>query len=531
MNKRIFSWLVFLFLAGAGLLPVLYMVAGSVFAGGRFTLESYEGVLASGRQWTLMANSLGLSGAVALLTLVFGVPLGMILGKTDMPMRRFFTLLFLVPLLVPPYTLAVSWNELVGRGGLIGGILGPSLSRAMENMLFGLPGCALVHFSIFLPIPMLFTMSFARSIDPHLEEAGRLVSGWKGTILGISLPLIRPGVALSALLVFVLSLGEFSVPGFLRFDVFPVESFTQFTAFYDFKAATASAVPLAAVGLFFILAESRLFRRYEWRIGRSSGKANRGVIGLGGYKKLIFFAVSLLALVIVVLPIAVLVIRSGSIETFAEAWERAGESLVRSLEYAVIGATALTLVGFFTGYIVKDKSIKAWRVMDSMTVFLLALPSTVMGIGLIGLWNTSWTHFTHAPPALIIIGYVAKYTALTSRISMAKLAELPGSMEEAARISGAGWGMRMLFIVIPLCSRALAASWIVGYIFSFRDTGITMLVYPPGHETLPVRIFTMMANGSPELISARCVSMVLSILGPAGVLWAVPASADRKKMK
>jgi iron(III) transport system permease protein len=50
--------------------------------------------------------------------------------------------------------------------------------------------------------------------------------------------------------------------------------------------------------------------------------------------------------------------------------------------------------------------------------------------------------------------------------------------------------------------------WTIGFIFCLRDLGASMLVYPPGEDTLPVRIFTLMANGAPSLISALCVMLV-----------------------
>ena len=101
-------------------------------------------------------------------------------------------------------------------------------------------------------------------------------------------------------------------------------------------------------------------------------------------------------------------------------------------------------------------------------------------------------------------------------------------MEEAAQVAGAGWFRRLVFIVAPLARRGLLAGWLVGYIFSLRDTGITMLVYPAGYETLPVRIFTLMANGSPRLIAALCMIMITATLLPVGILWMTPASLIKK---
>jgi iron(III) transport system permease protein len=71
----------------------------------------------------------------------------------------------------------------------------------------------------------------------------------------------------------------------------------------------------------------------------------------------------------------------------------------------------------------------------------------------------------------------------------------------------------------------------VGYIFSLRDTGITLLVYPAGHETLPVRIFTLMANGSPELIAALCILLITATLLPAGLLSMAPLLTAGKAVR
>ena len=217
--------------------------------------------------------------------------------------------------------------------------------------------------------------------------------------------------------------------------------------------------------------------------------------------------------------------QSAGPQAYLEALNRAGASLARSLVYAGVGASLLTLLGFFTGYVIQTRALGCWRSVDSLTLFLFALPSTVIGIGLVSLWNTPWTNLVYATPLIIILGYLAKYTALTSRICVAQFAQIPRSMEEAAQVAGVGWFHRVAFILAPLARRGLLGAWIVGYIFCFRDTGITMLVYPAGHDTLPVRIFTLMANGSQELIAALSVSRsrirILTLW-----TWSTPASEN-----
>ncbi len=519
MSKKVTLSLTVFLLVVAGLLPVLSMLLKSIVVNGSFSLEAYKGVLTSSHQWKLMDNSLKLASLVTILTVAVGVPAGLVLEKTDLPMRRLLTPFFVVPLLIPPYILAVSWADLLGRDGLLAHSFG--YSPALTNLLFGLPGCVFVLFSIFLPIPILLTTAFLRTIDPELEEAGRLVTGWWGVIRGITLPLIMPGILLSAMLVFLLSFGEFSVPTFLRYQVYPVESFTQFSAFYNFKAATASALPLALVTLLLLFGETFFLKKHTYQLRPSPHHQGSLRIELKRHKPWVFALITGLVAVLVVVPIVVLVLQSGGLQWYQEAMRRAGFSLVRSVIYAAIGATLLTVLGFLTGYIVQRRALSCWRYVDSLTLFLFALPSTVVGIGLVSLWNTPWTNLIYGTPLIIIMGYLAKYTALTSRISVTQLAQVPFSLEEAAQIAGARWPRRMLFIVTPLSRKGLAICWVVGYLFALRDTGITMLVYPPGLETLPVRIYTLMANGSPQLVAALCVIMISVTVLPMA-LWLIP---------
>jgi len=531
MSKRMFLRVIVLLLFVSGIFPVLFMIIKSVFVNGKFSLASYGGVLMSEHQWTLMGHSVVLSFLVTILTVAIGVPLGILLAKTNLPWRRFFTILFIIPLLIPPYIIAVSWFDFLGQEGLLMHLFGNSVTSVTAHYLFGLAGCVFVLFSTFLPIPMLLTMVFLRTINPRLEEAGRLVSGWRGITKGITIPLILPGILLSAILVFLLTFGEFSVPNFLRYDVFPVESFIQFSAFYNFKAATAAAVPLLAVTLVLLFVEGAFLRERTYQLHPSPEIEHLPPIDLGIHKKWLFVSVATTGFVLIIVPIAILIIQSASINAYADALHRAGDSLLRSLVYASIGATLLTILGFFIGYLIQTKALKFWRSVDSLSIFLFALPSTVIGIGLISLWNTSWTNIIYATPAIIILGYLAKYTALSSRITVTQLAQIPASMEEAAQVAGAGWFRRVVFIVIPLARRGLLASWLVAYIFSLRDTGITMLVYPAGHETLPVRIFTLMANGSPELIAALCIVMISTTLLPVGIFWMLPTVMAKKVIK
>ena len=186
-----------------------------------------------------------------------------------------------------------------------------------------------------------------------------------------------------------------------------------------------------------------------------------------------------------------------------------------------IAATLLTAFGFFWGYLVERRTLSIWWINEGLALLLLALPGSVIGIGLIGLWNHPATNFIYASPAILILGYLAQYAVLPMRTVSASIAAVPRSLEEAAWLSGAGWLTTLQHIVAPLAGRGLLAAWLISYVFCVRDVAISIVVYPPGYDTLPVRILTLMANGAPSLIAALCIILITITILPLGAagLW------------
>ena len=504
-----------------GFLPILVMSIKSVTVNGHISFTYYKTLFSSSREWILLGHSFTLSLLTTLFATAVGLPLGVLLAKSDLPWRKLFVFLFSIPLLLPPYIIAVTWFNVLGREGFLAGILGSAAAEATSSWLFGLAGCVLVLVTTFMPIVILLTMTYLTTVNPHLEEAARLAARWPVVLKEITIPVILPGILLAAMLVFLLTLGEFSVPMFLRYDVFPVESFTQFSAFYNFGAATAAAIPLAFVTFLILILERIFIREKTYQLRPSPGEEHAISIRLGPYRPWLFVSVCLLSLVIIVMPFVVLIGQSLSVLVYVKALSSAGDSLLRSLIYAVIGASVLTILGFCTGYLIHTKAFRFWMTLDSLTIFLFALPSTVIGIGLISLWNRPSTNIIYVTPVIILLGYIAQYTVLSSRITVSMLAQIPPSMEEAAQIVGAGWLRRLILIMAPMAKRGIIAGLIVGFIFCLRDTGISMMVYPPGYDTLPVRTLTLMANSPSELIAALCVVMIIATLLPLGLLGLV----------
>ncbi len=519
MTKRLILWVAALVLFISGVLPVLSMFHSSLLLGGHFSFSNYLHIFSSEREWILLKNSLTLALLVSLITLFLGVPLGLLLGKTDIPFKRQLSLILCIPILIPPYIMAVSVDNCLGQEGILRPFLPGWVLRSLSDHYLGLGGSVFVLSTVYLPIPMLLTICLLKNVNPSLEEAARLCAKWPLVLKEITLPIIRPGLTLSALLVFVLCLGEFSVPSYLRYQVFSVESFTQFSAVYDFGSATAQSMPLAVIALLLLVAESRYSRKSLFLSTPLVSGTKTLEIALGRSRPYLFILVSCLAFLIVIVPLLSLFYSSLDLFIYEEAIKVAGDALLRSFFYAFLGASLLAVLGFLSAYTIKNRQIWCWRLVDMTSLFLFAIPGTVLGIGLIATWNNSWTQFVYSSLLIIVLGYLARYHVLSSRIILSQLYLISPSMEEAAQLAGAGWLSRMLFILAPLSKRAIMAAWLCVFLFCLRDTDISLIVYPPGCETLPVRIFTLMANGSPGLISSLCMLMVVSVLVPASILW------------
>ena len=514
MGRRSTLRLVFLVWALIALLPMLAMLQRSLMPDGSFTLSAYTHLFASAREWTLLGNTLLLAGATAILAGLLGLPLSVLLTRTDLPGRQALVALFVLPILLPPSVLAYGWFAL-------GGILGSSAGA----FLFGPAGCLIVLVVSFLPVVLLFTAASLLAANPRLEEAARLSARPSTVLLGITIPQVLPALVMAVLLSFCLALGETGAPAFLRVNVYAVESLAQFAAFYDFSSATAAACPLLLVVLLAFRGLHLLGVRPSAVLQPpATGRAAEPFqLGRSGFRLAVLAGVLWMGLA--GLPLAALFLRSADPSSYVAALAGAGASFGRSFSFAALGASLIVLFGLLIAYGIMIGALRQGAEM--VTLFLFAVPGPVLGIGLISLWNRPATNGIYGTPAILILGFLAQYVVLAVGVTKAALTSIPRSMEEAAAVAGAGSTRRLTTITMPLAWKGLAGAWLLAFLFCFRDTGIAMVVYPPGRDTLTIRLFTMMANGRPEVIAALCMLILVSVAAPFAVLSMLHARSRR----
>ena len=476
------------------MLPLASLVA-EVPATARTALE----VLGERRPWELLLRSVSLAGLVALFSLAAGIPLGVLIARTDLPLRRMIWGLHLFPLFLPPFVLALGWFHLLGRTGLAG-------TESTARVLFSAVGVVWVLWLTFTPVCTSLVALSLLGVDASLEEAARLVASPFRVAVRILVPAAGPAIGLSAIIVFALAVSELAVPMFLRVDVFPAAVFARLGGIdYAPGEAFALALPLLSLALLLLVLERRFVGPRSFAVAGLRGMS-RDPIALGRWRGLGAFAAWLLVSLSLA-PLLVLLVRATGGGGLAQLPRWVGQAPWTSLLSGAVAATVIAAAGFVLGH-AAARQIRGATSLDALSVLAFITPAPVLGVGLITVWNRAWTQAIYGSVAILVLGFVARYTVVGVRAVSSVVLQSPRQLEEAAAAAGAGAWRRLGRIVLPLNARGVVAGWLLGLVFCLRDLETAVLFYPPGKEPLTVRLFTLEANGPPAVVASLAVAQV-----------------------
>ena len=171
----------------------------------------------------------------------------------------------------------------------------------------------------------------------------------------------------------------------------------------------------------------------------------------------------------------------------------------------MIAATIIAALGVVIGH-GAARRLRGATALDALAVLAFVMPASVLGVGLIAVWNRPATRAIYGSIAILVIGYVARYTVVGVRAVASVVLQSPTNLEDAAAASGAGFARRLVRIVLPLNARGVAFGWLLALVFCLRDLETSVLFYPPGREPLTVRLFTLEANGPDAVVAALAVT-------------------------
>ena len=476
------------------ILPLAYMLAQAGASGG-----DHAALLLDARQRSLLSNTAALGIGTALLATLIGAPLGLALARVAVPSKPVWRIALSAPVLLPPYVMGLAWVHLTGSAG--------------SEWTYSLPGAIVVLGLVFYPLSMLATEIAARRVEPRLEEAALVVASPGRIVRRITLPLVVPSIAAAALVIFVLAISEFGVPGLLRVRVFTTEVFTAFAALYDFGRATILALPL--LGLSIVVAAVAAALVGERLIVTRRGSSGAQPLAFEGWTAGASTAAVCVLVIALAMPLAVLTRQALGVESLSAVVQGSGEAIRNSLTLAALGATVVTFLALWLGYGRARMSRRFGVIVDVLFVVLFAVPSTVVGVGLIGVWNRAGVlGDVYGTQGMLVLAYLARFVPVAALGLAAAIRYVPTSHEEAAAVAGAGWWRAMSHIVLPQITLALSATWAVVFILAFGELGASILVAPPGEATLPIRIYTIIANTPPAYVAALALLQSIVVLSP-----------------
>jgi iron(III) transport system permease protein len=186
---------------------------------------------------------------------------------------------------------------------------------------------------------------------------------------------------------------------------------------------------------------------------------------------------------------------------------------------ATLGATAVVGLAVWLGYARARAPRRLGQLADILFVVAFAVPSTLVGVGLIALWNRPGpVGAVYGTEAMFVLGYLARFVPVAALALAATMRYVPVSQEEAAVVSGAGWFRTVTRIVLPQIRLGLLTTWVIAFVLAFGELGISILVAPPGESTLPIRVYTIIANTPASHVAALALLQTAVILTPLASL-------------
>ena len=489
----------------------------------------------------IMLNTLVVSVAATVMALVIGFVMAWILARTNVPGRRAFEQLMVVPYYLTPLLGALAWSMLGSpESGFINQVwraLGATGSLMDINTPYGIAWVmALFEGSV----AFVMIAAVMKSMDPSLEEASQVIGASRlRTMLRITLPLVVPGVLGAAIFVFAEMLGSFAVALVLGT---PNRYYVITTAIYQLiqqypprvQVAAAMGVSLFAVMFLMLFVYRRIITAGSY--ATITGKAFRPRVADVGRLRYVLFGLCMLYLTVAVfLPIATLLY--ASVQKIAVAFPAADNFTLNNFTAAIsmnAVRSALTnslILGFATATIgVVLMGLLAWLIYRSklpgsglieyVVMFPQAVPRLVFAFGMMWAWlvfpipiyGTMW---------LLLIAYLTVFLPLGVRTISGVMLQIDKSLEECAQMCGASWAYRTRTVSVPLLVPGLLAAWLLLFIASVRELGASILLMGPHSKVITPSIVESWFGTASELTATLALIQTMVVAAAMIVMMMV----------
>ena len=520
------------------LLPLLRLLTRALSA------PALTWLVTSSQARTALTHSLRVSLTVAVLATALAVLLTLLCEKTDLPGRRALRVFLFVPLVVPPQILTIAWLGWAGPAGYAQRFLMDLLDRPTPLFsLYSPTGIVLLLTVFALPVAYLTLAPGVARVPKQLEEAARLdgatlSQSWRFVLV----PLLTPNLLAAFVLTFLAALGNFGIQALLgipaRYLTLPTLIYQKVVAFASggFDQAAALALLLALPALLALGLQYAVLRGRETRLETLLEPPLRYALGTFRWPLAVFTWVSVAGLLTLgpfVSMLLTALLRAYGVaprpQNFTLAHfafvltglTRFREALVHSFVLALSAALVAALLALLLGYLLlRVRSGQAFW-LQFVVDLPYALPGLVFALSLILVWlRGPFGLSLYGTLQLLFLAYVGHYLAFALQPVGAAWRQLDPSLEEAAKLDGAGLAALMRHLFAPLLAPALGTAALLVFLNAFSELSLSALLAGSRSETLGVLVFGLEQAGSSNQAAAlSCV--LVAILGLLALVLAL----------
>ncbi len=483
LHSLLMLWLPAILLVGAILLPLVYLWLRAVQGEqGLFELVLRPSTL------RILGNSLGLAASVAFCSALIAVPIAWLTVRTDLPLRRLFSVLTALPLVIPSYIGAYLMVSTLGPRGLVQSWLQPLGVERLPS-IYGFPGALVVLTLLTFPYTLLSVRASLLGIDPALEDASRVLgrNRWQ-TFWRVVFPQLRPGMAAGSLLVVLYTLRDFGAVSIMRFNTFTRAIYIQYQSLIDRSGAAALALVLVLLALGLLAAEWGIRQR-----GRHYGSSPKAVapvqVSLGRWKWPAMIFCSLVVLLSLLIPAVNLVywlVRGlGAGEQVGALWAQTWNSFwISAVAALVTMASALPVVVLSV-----RRPGRLSQVLERSTYLGFAMPGVVIALALV-FFGSNFATLIYQTSPLLIFAYLVLFIPQAVGSVRASLLQVHPNLEEAGRSLGRPPLQVFLRVTAPLVRPGLAVGFALVFLTVMKELPATLILSPIGFKTLATSVWS-----------------------------------------
>lgn len=488
--------------------PIIYVIWQSLFAG----VDRWQRLL-DDRIPQLLFDTFLLALAVTVCAVVIGVILAWVVVRTDIPGRKWWQWLLALPLVIPPYVGAMTYIIVFGPSGWVRDFWRntPWLVNVLGDYpinVYSFWGVFFVLTMFTYPYVFLIASASLRKMNRNFEEIARSQGmNTRQIFWKVNLPFLRPAIGAGAILIALYVLSDFGVISMMRYVTFTAAIYFQRASF---DTASASILSLVLILLTVVILWIEVKTRKKSKYYQTSNTFKEpDVLSLGKWKIPTLMFVGVIFFVSVVLPIIVLIywsiigIGMGALDNrfFGFAWNSLRVSLFASLLCMVLAMPIVYLKSRYPSVISSS--------IDKLSYAGYALPGVIVALGIIFIFNN------HIPTLyntfyMVAIALVIRFLPQAMQAGEASLSLVSPRIDEAARSLGQPPWKVMFKVILPSILPGVMAGGALVFVSSIKELPATLMLRPPGFDTLAVRVY-IEANESLYYLAAPSALLIILV--------------------